>query len=363
MKIERRNFIKKAGLAVASSTVFSPHVLLSATRPKKEKLGVALVGLGYYNTDILAPALQKTKYCELKGIVTGTPSKIPIWQEKYGIPDKHVYNYQTYEKMADDPDIDVIYVVLPPSMHAEYSIRAANIGKHVWCEKPMAPSVKECEDMISAAKRNKVKLSIGYRCQHDPNIQAYMKVGREQPFGKVKMISSAAGYFDGRTDHWKQKKAMGGGCMGDMGVYALQGARLATGEEPISVIAQASTTRPEIYHEVEETMMFQLEFPSGARAACQTSFGIRMNHLVVNYERGSLKMEPQSGYSGNKGSMSDGTIINTPVESQQPIQMDNDALAIINNEDVKVPGEEGLRDITVVEAIYRSVAQGTTVKI
>lgn len=363
MNIERRDFIRKAGLAVASSAVFSPNVLLSATRQQKEKLGIALVGLGYYNTDILAPALQKTKHCELKAIVTGTPSKIPIWQEKYGIPDKNVYNYQTYEKMANNPDIDVIYVVLPPSMHAEYSIRAANIGKHVWCEKPMAPSVKECENMINAAKKNKVKLAIGYRCQHDPNIQAYMQVGREKRFGKVKMVSSAAGYFDGRTDHWKQSRAMGGGCMGDMGVYALQGARLATGEEPISVIAQASTTRPEIYHEVEETMMFQLEFPSGARAACQTSFGIRMNHLMVNYEKGSLKMEPQSGYSGNKGMMSDGTEINFPVETQQPIQMDDDALAIMNNKDMLVPGEEGLRDITVVEAIYKSVETGGEVKI
>ncbi len=362
MKIERRNFIKKAGLA-ASSVAFSSHVLLSATRQKKEKLGIALVGLGYYSTDLLAPALQGTDYCELKGIVTGTPGKIPVWQEKYGIPDRNVYNYETFEEIADNPDIDVVYIVLPPSMHAAYSIRGANIGKHVWCEKPMAPSVKECMEMISAAKKNKVKLSIGYRCQHDPNIQAYMKVGREKPFGKVKMITSAAGYFDGRTDHWKQSRAMGGGCMGDMGVYALQGARLATGEEPVSVMAQASTTRPEIYKEVEETMMFQLEFPSGARASCQTSFGIRMNHLMVNYERGSLKMEPQSGYSGNKGSMSDGTIIDVPVKSQQVIQMNNDALSIMNNEDVRVPGEEGLRDITVVEAIYKSVAQNSEVRI
>lgn len=363
MKKERRNFIKKVGFAAASSVVFSPNVLLSATRQKKDKLGVALVGLGYYNTDILAPALQLTNHCELKAIVTGTPSKIPVWQEKYGIADKNVYNYETYDEMANNPDIDVIYVVLPPSMHAEYSIRGAETGKHVWCEKPMAPTVRECEDMISAAKKNKVKLSIGYRCQHDPNIQAYMKVGKEKPFGNIKMITSAAGYVDGRTDHWKQKKDMGGGCTPDMGVYAIQGARLATGEEPISVMAQASTTRPEIYTEVEETMMFLLEFPSGARASCHTSFGIRMNHLMVNYEKGWLRMEPQSSYRGNKGSISDGTIINYELENQQAKQMDNDALSIMNKEDVLVPGEEGLRDIRVVEAIYQSVANDSTVKI
>jgi glucose-fructose oxidoreductase len=177
------------------------------------------------------------------------------------------------------------------------------------------------------------------------------------------MITSAAGYFDGRTNHWKQKKEMGGGAMGDMGVYALQGARLATGEEPVSVLAQAFTTRPEIYHEVEETMMFQLEFPSGARASCQTSFGIQMNHLQVNYEKGWLKMEPHSSYGGNKGIMSDGTVINYPLENQQAKQMDDDAAAILNNQPLLVPGEEGLRDIRVVEAIYKSAAENCLVKL
>lgn len=362
MEKQRRLFIQKTGL-IAATTAFVPSILLSNSRTKNEKLGVALVGLGYYSTDLLAPALQMTQNCELRGIVTGSPEKIPVWQEKYGIKDSNIYNYENFDSIANNTDIDVIYVVLPPSMHAEYTIRAANAGKHVWCEKPMAPSVLECERMIKACNDNKVKLAIGYRCQHDPNIQAYMNVAKEKPFGKVKMVTSAAGYFDGRTDHWKQSKELGGGAMGDMGVYALQGARLATGEEPISVLAQASTTRPEIYHEVEETMMFQLEFPSGARAACQTSFGIQMNHLQVNYEKGWLKMEPHSAYSGNKGNMSDGTIINFPIENQQAKQMDEDAYAILNNLDMLVPGEEGLRDIRVVEAIYKSAAQKSAVKI
>lgn len=360
MENQRRIFIQKSGL-IAAASAFAPNMLLSAKKPQQEVLGVALVGLGYYSTDLLAPALQLTQNCELRGIVTGSPEKIPKWQEKYGIKDKNVYNYEDFDSIANNSDIDVIYIVLPPSMHAEYTIRAANTGKHVWCEKPMAPSVADCDAMIKACKDNKVKLSIGYRCQHDPNIQAYMKVGKERPFGKVKMVTSAAGYFDGRTDHWKQKKSMGGGVMGDMGVYALQGARLATGEEPISVLAQAFTTRPEVYHEVEETMMFQLEFPSGARAACHTSFGISMNYLQVNYEKGWLKMEPQSSYNGNNGSISDGTIINFPIENQQAKQMDEDAYAILNNKDMIVPGEEGLRDIRVVEAIYRSAAKNCIV--
>jgi len=362
MKMERRDFLSKAALASAA-TLFSANSLLAATYPAKEKLGVALVGLGYYSTDLLAPALQLTQKCYLAGIVTGTPSKAETWKKKYNIPEKNIYNYQNFDQIANNPDIDVVYVVLPPSMHREFVVRAAKAGKHVFCEKPMAPSVADCEAMIKACTDNKVKLAIGYRCQHDPNIQAYMQVAKEKKFGKVKLINSAAGYFDGRSDHWKQKKALGGGVMGDMGVYALQGARLATGEEPISVLAQASTTRPEIYKEVEETMMFQLEFPSGARAACQSSYGINMNFLQVNYEKGWLKMEPQSAYNGNKGSMSDGTQINFVLPNQQAKQMDEDCIAIMAKTNRIVPGEEGLRDIRVVEAIYKSVKTGTVVKI
>ena len=362
MLIERRDFLSTLTMAGAA-TLFSGNPLLAMLSPKKEKLGIALVGLGYYSTDLLAPALQLTGKCYLAGIVTGTPAKAEAWKTKYNIPDKNIYNYQNFDQIANNPDIDIVYVVLPPSMHREFVVRAAKAGKHVFCEKPMAPSVADCEAMISACKTNKVKLAIGYRCQHDPNIQAVMKTVKDQKFGKVKMVNSAAGYVDNRTDHWKQNKKLGGGVMGDMGVYALQGARLATGEEPISVFAQASTTRPEIYKEVEETMMFMLDFPSGARAACQTSFGINMNYLQVNYEKGWLKMEPQSGYNGNKGSMSDGTIIDVPLKSQQAKQMDEDCMAIMNNTDLIAPGEEGIRDIRVVEAIYKSVASGKSVKI
>lgn len=360
--MNRRIFLNRSAIAGAS-TLFSARTLFAATTPAKEKLGIALVGLGYYSTDLLAPALQLTEKATLAGIVTGTPSKAESWKEKYKIPDKNIYTYDNFDTIADNPDIDVVYVVLPPSMHREYVERAAKAGKHVFCEKPMAPSVADCEAMIKACADHEVKLSIGYRCQHDPNIRAVIEAAKERKFGKPTLITSAAGYFERRSDHWKQSKALGGGVMGDMGVYALQGARLATGEEPISVIARASTTRPDIYHEVEETMMFLLDFPSGAQASCQTSFGINVNYLQANYERGWIKLEPQSSYSGNKGSMSDGTIINYVLRNQQAKQIDDDCAALLAGTDLLVPGEEGLRDIRVVEAIYKSVASGGMVKI
>jgi glucose-fructose oxidoreductase len=355
----RRDFL--TGMAgLTASALFSPYAI--AKNQAKDKLGVALVGLGYYSTDLLAPALQQTKHCYLAGVVTGSPEKAELWKKKYNLPEKNIYNYKNFDQIANNPDIDIVYVVLPPSMHREYTIRAAKAGKHVFCEKPMAMTAKECEDMIKACRDNKRSLAIGYRCQHDPNTQAFMKIAKEQSLGKVKLIHCSAGYNEGRTTHWKQKKEMGGGVMYDMGVYALQGARLAAGEEPTLVTASHLTNRPEIYKNIDETTLFQLHFPSGAIANCTTSFGINTNFLKVNYEKGSLHMDPFSAYSGNKGVSTLGEI-NFPLGMQQPKQLDDDALAILQNKPLLVPGEEGLRDIRVVEAIYQAARTGKAVRL
>src|SRR5258708_20329387 len=142
--ITRKTFLKKS-LAIGAGITMPGSLFSSIIVPqKKEKLGVALVGLGYYSTDLLAPALQMTQHCELKGVVSGTPSKIERWKKQYGLSDKNIYTYETFDNIADHPEIDVVYLVLHPSIHAEYAIRAAKAGKHVWGEKPMAVTVNEC---------------------------------------------------------------------------------------------------------------------------------------------------------------------------------------------------------------------------
>jgi glucose-fructose oxidoreductase len=361
--ISRRGVIKTLTLGGAS-LIFSPNVLLACTRKKKDRLGVALVGLGYYSTDLLAPALQQTKNCYLAGIVTGTPAKAESWKQKYNIPDKNIYNYQNFDSIANNADIDVVYIVLPPSMHHEYVIRAANAGKHVWCEKPMAITGKECEEMIAACKKNNQSLAIGYRLHHEPNTQEYRRIVNNKLLGKVQKVDCAAGYRDNRTDHWKQKKEMGGGVLYDMGVYSIQGARLGTGMEPVAVVsAQTSTTRPEIYKNgLDETTIATLEFPGGVLANIKTSFGENINFLNIVCEKGELKMAPYSGYAGVQGTSPLGTI-NFPyqVPWQQAKQMDDDALAIMQNKPMMVPGEEGLRDIRIVEAIYKCAGSGKRV--
>ena len=311
----------------------------------------------------MAPALQLTKHCYLAGIVTGSPDKAKRWQQQYKIPDKNIYDYGNFDRIADNPDIDVVYVVLPPSLHAPYAVRAANAGKHVWCEKPMARTEAECVEIIRACAANKVKLAIGYRMQHEPNTRELMRYAREKPFGNILTIAAEAGYREGRTNHWKQQKNMGGGAMYDMGVYALQGARYACGEEPVAVTARQSTNRPDIYKEVDETTHFRLEFPSGAVAECLTSFGEGLNHLRVTCEKGWLDFSPFQSYSGILGRSSDGKVFDQHIPNQQAKQMDDDALSILQNQAMLVPGEEGQRDIRIVEAIHKSAATGQRVSL
>ncbi|MFN2458265.1 MAG: Gfo/Idh/MocA family protein [Chitinophagaceae bacterium] len=361
--ISRREVIKTISVASAA-TLLSPDSLFPACSPKKQKLGVALVGLGYYSTDLLAPALRQTKHCYLAAIVTGTPAKAEAWKKQYNIPDKNVYNYSNFNQVANNPDIDVIYVVLPPSMHREYVIKAADAGKHVWCEKPMARTEKECREMIDACRKNKRSLAIGYRLQHEPNTQEYRHIVQQKLLGNVQKVSCAAGYRDSRTNHWKQKKEMGGGALYDMGVYPIQGARMGTGMEPIAVVsAQTSTTRPEIYKNgLDETAEAVLEFSGGVMADIKTSFGENINYLNIGCEKGEIKITPYSAYSGVRGSSPLGEINHSyEVPWQQVKQMDDDALAIIQGNPVLVPGEEGLRDIRIVEAIYKAAATGQRV--
>lgn len=361
--INRRKFILRTAAGVTGLTLSAHSFANMLVQKKKEKLGIALVGLGYYSTDLLAPALQLTKQCYLAGIVTGTPSKAERWKQMYKLEDKNIYDYRNFDSLANNPDIDVVYVVLPPSLHAEFSVRAAKAGKHVWCEKPMAITEAECKSMIDACSQNKVKLSIGYRMHHEPNTQKIIQFRKERTYGNVIKVEAAAGYFDSRTDHWKQKKKMGGGCTYDMGVYPLNAARYSTGLEPIAVSARATTTRPAIYTEVEETMAFDLEFPGGVTALCETSLGKGMNDLNVTCSKGWYKLSPFQAYSGIDGVTSDGVKLNVSIPNEQALQMDDDARAIMNGTPMLVPGEEGLKDIRVVEAIYRSVAQKGKVRI
>ncbi len=362
----RRRFLKTLSRGVggaALASVASPLASPVVAQPRPS-LGVALVGLGNYATGQLAPALQETSICELTGIVTGTPEKAETWKEKYDLPESNVYNYETFDRIGENPDIDIIYVVLPNAMHAEYTIRAAEAGKHVICEKPMATSADDCRAMIEACERNGQKLSIGYRLHFEPHHQRAMKFGQEEVYGPVSVMQNGFGFHisDSATDaphiQWRLDKEMaGGGALVDVGIYAIQAGRYVTGEEPETVTAQEYKTRPEIFDEVDETLFFQLEFPSGTVMNGSTSYNAGFNRLYATADEGWVEVRPSYGYGGIQGRTHEGPM-NLSNVNQQARQMDAFAKCVLDDRTSRVDGTEGLRDLQVIEAIYESIAAG-----
>jgi glucose-fructose oxidoreductase len=325
-----------------------------------KKLGIALVGLGGYSSGQLAPALMQTEYCRLAGIVTGTPEKEKIWMDRYAIPQANVYNYKNFDEIAKNKDIDIVYVVLPNSMHAEFCIRAAQAGKHVICEKPMAISVKECDAIIAACKKAGVRLSVGYRMQSDPYTNEIKQLVRDKPFGDVHYVSSDAAYISrGHPDQWRLNHALsGGGALMNMGVYAIQSNIYGTGHNPISVSAQEFSTRPDYFKDTDETITAQMEFPNGATGNLFTSHNANANRLFVSFESGWAELNPCNTYGPLAGRTSDGKEIRYPHQSQQKLQMDDFAKHILLGTPNFVPGEMGKRDMIIVEAIYQSIREG-----
>lgn len=360
-QFSRRSFIRTGSIGLGALALSS---FVPAFGSAKKKLGVALVGLGAYSTGQLGPALQHTKDCYLAGIVTGTPAKAVEWAKKYNIPQKNIYNYQNFHEIANNPDIDIVYIVLPVFMHKEYTIKAAEAGKHVICEKPMALNAKDCEEMIAACKKADRLLSIGYRLHFEPHNVEIMRVGQQRTLGDVKHIDTANGFtYNGDPNAWRLKKALaGGGGLMDMGIYCIQGARYTLGKEPVAVKATQQKLRPEFFKEVDETVFWELEFPDQLITTGKSSYNHDWSYLKGEAELGNFELGPAYGYGAIEGSVN-GNPMKYAQVIQQAAQMDDFANCVIKNKPSRVPGEEGLNDMRVVDAIYRSLDSGKWEKI
>ena len=364
----RRSFVRTTALSLGLSpflpwktthqSIPSPPAL-----PDDEKLGIAFVGMGNYATNQLVPALAQSTKCKLAGIVTGTPAKAETWLQRHPHLEGHIYDYTTYDRMADDETIDIVYVVLPNAMHAEYTIRAAQAGKHVICEKPMAISVAEAQSMIDACEAADRKLSIGYRLHFEPHNQEAIRLGQEQVYGPVTMMETEFGFRIGNPEQWRLKHALaGGGALMDVGIYAIQAARYVTGEEPLQVSAQEFKTDPVKFAEVDETITWQLTFPSGCVASSTTTYAASTQRLYAAAHRGWFELRPAYVYSGIQGTTSEGPM-DFPQIVQQAAQMDDFADCILNNRTSIVDGYEGLRDMRIIEGIYESIQTGRPVSL
>ena len=361
----RRSFLGK--VSWGSAALLLSRRARAQAGPAPRKLGIALCGLGGYAYGQLAPALKQTQHVELRGVVTGSREKGQAWAKEFGFPESHIYNYTTMSRLIDNPAIDIVYVVTPNALHPEHTIAAAWAGKHVISEKPMANSVADCNAMLAACRANQVKLSVGYRLQFEPHYRELKRLAREQDFGPFRKISGGLAFTINQRVWRVEKKLAGGGPLMDIGIYCIQAACMAadtTGTAhpkfaPVAIEAREHPKkRPEFFLDVEEGIDWTMEFANGARADFTTSYNGGTDQFRAEAERGWIEFAPAFPYGGQRVATSKGPLRLAVPPSQQAVQMDDFALCVREGRESPVSGEMGRRDMVLIEAIYRSAAQG-----
>jgi predicted dehydrogenase len=362
MMHSRRDFLQTLSAPLAAI----PFLAFSERNKAYEGpvLRVAIMGLGSYGTRV-AEAMKSCKKAKLVGVISGTPSKIKNWQAKYQIPEKNCYNYQDFDKIRDNPDIDAVYVITPNALHRDQVIRVAKAGKHVICEKPMSVNAADARQMVDACKKAKVKLLIGYRMHFEPKTLEIIRMRKAGEFGKILFFQGLSGFQIGDPTQWRLKKELsGGGAMMDIGIYSVNGSRYMIGEDPVWVTAQEVKTNVEKFREgIDETIMFQLGFPSGAVASCLSTYSMNnLDRFFLNGEKGYAEMQPSTGYGPILGHTHKGELI-YPHVTHQTFQMDEMSAIILEGKKPIVPvdGEEGLKDMKIIDAIYAAVKSGKRV--
>lgn len=342
-------------------------------QPPAERVGYAVVGLGHLALEEILPALSTCKKSKLVALVSGSPEKLNKVAAQYGIKPQNCYSYQTYDQLKNNGEVNVIYIVLPNGLHKEYVIRGAQAGKHILCEKPMATSSEECRDMIAACNKAGVKLMVAYRIQYEPHNRKLRELLQKKEFGLPKLIEASNSQSSANPQHWRHKKALaGGGALPDIGLYCLNTIRFVLGEEPTEVFAyQYSTPGNPLFTEVEELVSWQMRFPDGVIANCATDYNVHESRRYrVLCEKGWLNIDKAFAYKGQKlstakaeGKLERQEEIGIAEVNQFATEMDHFSDCIINNKKPFTPGEEGLQDHTLMEAIYESARTGKPVKL
>jgi predicted dehydrogenase len=346
-----------------------------APLPPAERVGFAIVGLGRLALEEILPAFGESKKAKPVALVSGSPEKMKATAAQYGIDPASCYDYASFDRIRDNPAVRAVYVVLPNGMHREYVERAARAGKHVLCEKPMATSSADAQAMVDACAAAGVKLMIAYRIQYEAYNLRLASFVRQKTFGRLVGMSAinVQTVAENGAQQWRHKRALsGGGALPDIGLYCLNTARFLTGEEPVEIFAsQYSPSNDPRYAEVEETLSFTLRFPSNVMVSCLTSYGARDDkHQRLNFETAAVDMPNAYLYEGQRMTViqrqGDATG-QTELVLQQPNQfaeeLDHMAECVIGNQRPRTPGEEGVQDHKLMEAIYRAAESGQPVRL
>ena len=340
---------------------------------REKRLGVAVVGLGRLSLTQILPGFAQSRHVRVTALVSGEADKARVVAAQYGVPEKNLYDYKNFDTIKDNPEIDVVYVVLPNALHAEYTVRAAQAGKHVLCEKPMATTVADAQRMVDACKQAGRRLMIAYRCQYLPEFRALVGMVRNRTYGDLRMIETTNGQNNANDGQWRLNKAMsGGGSLPDVGLYCLNAARFITGEEPVEITARISQPANDPrFREVEDLCTFTLRFPSGVLAVCGSGYSYHENRFLrLMATEATIGLDPAYSYDNlamqisRKDGMSSGLEQRRwSPRNQFALEMDAYAEAIRTGSVPLTPGEEGLQDMRLIAAIYEAAAGGSVVKL
>jgi predicted dehydrogenase len=326
--------------------------------PSADRFGFAVIGLGHIAGYFL-DALQDSRTTVVSALVSGDPAKASSLAKKYGVP--NTYSYADFDRIVDNPAVDAIYLALPVSQHREFTERAAAAGKHVLCEKPMAPNVSDARAMIAACAGAGVQLSIAYRCPHSFGHRRLRELIRSGAPGKNLRIESGFGFV--LQPGWRDEPALaGGGSLYDVGIYPLNASRFLLAEDPSTVEGASAVCDS---NGLERSVNWTSVFPSGARAMCRSSYTEKIpDTLRVTGDSGTLLLSPAFSHreryeihgeyhdavTGQTVRIDERTSSSDPSEFR--LEAEQLAAAVRNGEPLLTPGEDGLADMVAMEAIY-----------
>jgi predicted dehydrogenase len=332
-----------------------------------EKLRWAIVGLGNFAVGEAIPGIIDSQHARMTAFVSGSPAKQKNLGARYGV--SRFYNYENFDSIARDPDIDCVYIILPVGLHAEYTIRALKAGKHVLTEKPMASTSAECAAMIAAARSANRQLGVAYRIHFEPtNVRAKQLIDSGE-IGDIRFVSADHG-FNADANYgphkWRLRKALaGGGSMFDIGIYGLNTSLMMLEQEPIELSANYIYPKDDPrFREVEGGIEYRLRMAGGVSVSGSSSYSWSPYISQQRYmgSKGTIFMKPATTYDRNTITV-EGNGPNREVGAGNPLtqfqnQLDAFSLAAKANTPHKTPGEMGLRDIRLIEAMYRSADNG-----
>ena len=336
-------------------------------KSKNRKIRYAVVGLGHIAQVAVLPAFKHAqRNSELVALVSDDPEKLRSLAKRYDI--EHTFSYSGYGRCLESGAIDAVYIALPNHLHAQYTIRAAEAGIHVLCEKPMAVTSGECHAMIRAAEKNNVKLMIAYRLHfEEANLQA-VELARSRKIGEPRLFSSVFS-MQVRPGNIRTDKEKGGGTLYDIGIYCINAARYLFSDEPIEVFAFSSSNRKDPrFEEIDEMTGAVLRFPNERLATFATSFGASdvATYRIVG-TRGDLQVEQAYEYAMSvnhyltiKGEKRKRTF---PKRDQFAPELIYFSDCINANKAPEPSGTEGLADVRIIEALYRSARIKRPVKV